>query len=1588
MAFSFPNNSRTVFHTSFSLPFHSFRLSKSLIISLLLWVGVVSAYAGNITAGTNKTTWTSTKVGGTNYASTDDITFSSWNYTYTLTENITCANLNVNSGVTINLAGYTLTVTGNLTIGDNTVTMNVGSGKLAIAGNLSMSNYYSSGIFTTAAGVVELGGNLTAKNNGATMAGGTSGFAGTLRLTGATAPAISLTSAPIAIATLDLYCKIPFTLPSTFTVTNVINAGPCNPSLSTTALTGFGNVCTSSTAGPNSFTITGISLSTANVTVAALPGFTYSTTAGGTYTSTLSLPQSGGLYSQTIYVKFTPTAVASYNGNIVVGGGGAPNNNVTVTGSGASSVAPTLTSPTASNIFFTSVTLGGNITIEGCSAQSITERGIYYSTTNGFADGTGTKVSEKGTFGTGIFTINVTGLSPSTTYYYKAFATNGSGTAYTTQGTFNNIPVTYYSAKSGNWTSPSTWSTVGCGNAINDGTYPAPVDNVIICQQYNITVNTTGLSCNNLDMSAYQSQLTLNNDFTINGTLTLANQSHISAGANNLTISGDFSFDGANDYISWTNGTVTFGGNLSYSFGWGTVGLNCTGTGWLAMSGSSKTFTVNNNLSLPRFRQPYTSFTKAGGGTLTVSTTFDRNCGPAPTLTAGIFTVTGSTINASCTPKYFRSVTSGNWSNTSTWQQSADLGTTWVTATTTPTVTDGLVTIQSGNQVTLTAASGANSLVINGSLDVNTYALSGAGNLSVGSAGRLLVGGISNFPTGFTTTLNTGSTVNYYQTGNQTVSGQTYSNLTLSGSGTKTITGITINGILSMEGTSTAAGTNLTYGTTATLQYKGSTAQTTGAELPASFNGTGGVIINNTNGVTLGSASTIGTASKLILTTGILTTVTNSLSIANTSSAAIAGGSVTNFINGPVKWALPSGLLSGNAYVFPIGKGSSYLPFTLVNPTTGSVPVVQVEAFNTGSGGSYDASLNSISTSEYWALSIVSGTLTNSSVSLGRQKVYPYNSIGGSTVKNGTPAYSSLGGKVTDPNNISMSNLIGNNRFFVLSNCTNYWNGTYDTNWNNASNWSLGVPYSGYDITFASSPAHNLILDQDRTIGNLSNLSQQQLIIPPAKCLTVNGIITTSNDDQIYIQSSPTSPNGSLIFPNATNVHATVEMYSKAFCQYPITKTGYKWQYFGIPVSSMTASPTLNGSYVRSWDETAPDSTRWMPLKNTSVLNPFMGYEMTQLSAKTVLFKGQLVNSDFNSGTLSFTPNAVFPGQHIFANPYTAAIDISKLSFGSTDSQVIENTVYLYSTGSFSDWTSTSGVPVSYGSSPSFGQYTSIPVSLAGHLGLPGQIPSMQGILIRVNSSVPAANFSISYNAVAIKDTVQQRVSTIKTGSTSEDKVGTSILVTGSRYSDQMWLFSESGCTHNFDNGWDGAKIIGSSLTPQIFAIEQDGNYQVDAVNDINDTQLGFQAGEDVAYTLTFTHQNIKNNYAGMYLVDLVENKTVDITESGSTYSFVTESTPAPVKRFIIATRNYEKNAPDENTQLKVFSSGNKVFVQNLSNLNGELVIYDMMGRYLKKANFGPSGVTAISAGTTPGAYVVNASTANERVSKRIFIGE
>lgn len=93
--------------------------------------------------------------------------------------------------------------------------------------------------------------------------------------------------------------------------------------------------------------------------------------------------------------------------------------------------APTVITSVVSSVTTTTAACGGNVTSAGTSA--VTARGVCYGTS---ANPTlSNNYTSNGT-GIGVFSSFITGLTNSTTYYVRAYATNSTGTSYGIQRTF------------------------------------------------------------------------------------------------------------------------------------------------------------------------------------------------------------------------------------------------------------------------------------------------------------------------------------------------------------------------------------------------------------------------------------------------------------------------------------------------------------------------------------------------------------------------------------------------------------------------------------------------------------------------------------------------------------------------------------------------------------------------------------------------------------------------------------------------------------------------------------------------------------------------------------------------------------------------------------------------------------------------------------------------------------------------------------------------------------------------------------------------------------------------------------------------
>ncbi|MCX6266818.1 MAG: hypothetical protein NTW16_05600, partial [Bacteroidetes bacterium] len=78
----------------------------------------------------------------------------------------------------------------------------------------------------------------------------------------------------------------------------------------------------------------------------------------------------------------------------------------------------------------------------------------------------------------------------------------------------------------------------------------------------------------------------------------------------------------------------------------------------------------------------------------------------------------------------------------------------------------------------------------------------------------------------------------------------------------------------------------------------------------------------------------------------------------------------------------------------------------------------------------------------------------------------------------------------------------------------NVWQGNISDNYGTAGNWTNGIPSDGADIIFATSPAHDCVLDANRTVGNITNGSSKNLVVS-GKTLTINKTLSFTSGGKI-----------------------------------------------------------------------------------------------------------------------------------------------------------------------------------------------------------------------------------------------------------------------------------------------------------------------------------------------------------------------------------------------------------------------------------------------------------------------------------------
>ena len=807
---------------------------------------------------------------------------------------------------------------------------------------------------------------------------------------------------------------------------------------------------------------------------------------------------------------------------------------------------------------------------------------------------------------------------------------------------------------SANWTNgvPTSTSDVVIGDANFTGGSDPTLSSTV-------TVNSLTLGSTNSPF------LTLNNKgtLTVNGNVSIAAGATIDQNRRAFTVKGNWTNNGTYSTSS-NNAPIVFAGTSQTISGtpvsqlFRKITINAGTTVTLASNITiNSTFTVNGTLDPALFKV--------------------TNSGTAQFNNGSYLYIKASVLNGG----------SGNFSANPTFSAGSTVefaGSTAQTVTTSA-ITLSNVIISNSTTVTLGANITINSgdvQVDAGTLDLSTFTLSrsAAGGLFTLSDGTALrcANTTSPFPVNFTTvSLSALSTVEYYASGSQSISTQSYGNLSLSGSGTKSTTGaISVIGNLNTSGT-------------VTLQA-GAAITVTGVDSIGS-------------GTTFNASTFSHTFNNSLVNSGTLTGNTSTITLSGNNSS-LTGNGTYNFntltISGSGITAGASTNISAAGNFSTAGSGT----FTHTSGGTGTFTMSSATGSISGSGIIFSkftiASGSAISTSASFAVSsdmTVTGSFTAASGTVtlsGSSKT-----IGGS----GSLTFSSLNvsGSITTTRNFSVSSNVSVTGSLTATAGTVTFSGTS----------TLGGTANLFNVTLNGS---SLQLGSGSILG-----------ISGALALTAGTFnVTSTTPNSVSYNSS-----GAQTITAATYHNLTLSGSGSKSAGGAITINGDLTINSGVTFSAGAFSHSLTGNFVNSGTFTAGSSTitfngtgdasitgvttfNSLTLNKSSSLNILALQNNITVASLTMTSGRMLTGSNILTVTSSRTGNGTVIGTitrtHSFSNSTAYAFEgpFNTLTFASGAGSISSITV-TSSLSSVADFTFGSSVNREYTIAVTGGPYTS-----------------------------------------------------------------------------------------------------------------------------------------------------------------------------------------------------------------------------------------------------------------------------------------
>ncbi len=495
-----------------------------------------------------------------------------------------------------------------------------------------------------------------------------------------------------------------------------------------------------------------------------------------------------------------------------------------------------------------------------------------------------------------------------------------------------------------------------------------------------------------------------------------------------------------------------------------------------------------------------------------------------------------------------------------------------------------------------------------------------------------------------------------------------------------------------------------------------------------------------------------------------------------------------------------------------------------------------------------------------------------------------------------------------------------------------------DKYWNNPNNWNVGrlpKPQEPVNIQ-ASAELHTHDTVASIAFTQKDSNPQGTLHILSTGGLTVgNGGVMNVANSSITIDNTPEGAGFLRVDPTTANKPAkvTINYITQAF------NSGNPrdeiWQYMGAPGNDMDIVTDEDKTLIYHWSE----QNGWEK-QASEQLTPFAGYVFTQN-------KGTASNpqAEFNITATPIVENQTITltctssgmrGSNLFVNSFLAPIDLA--TFDDKDfTDGVEQTFYLYNSGSWNQWQNQGGADnvMKHGVSP--GQYYAL--STKGAELMDPQydqttIPPMQGVYVVATKDRASIMLDYTKHVYA----AEARNQAMRAPQRQDDNFKRVRLQVSGKNSgaDRMYVIQHNECTSGYDNGYD-AKNMPVESQVSIYTSEVEGQMEISVSDKIDSTYIGFRAGADSEYTLRIT--SVVGDY--LYIKDL-DNQTLISVYDGEEYTFSAEPNSVNDRRFLLLDQRSDDVSTDE-PEVRVYVHDKMAHVLGAP-IGSDMVIYTIGG--------------------------------------------